>query len=172
MRETAAKMRGRSGAQQWDTYVRLGWLEAPPLELALILEELGYATGLTPFLATATWFAPVAGRLPEGSGTAVFDGTGRYVLDVDRAGEVAMLTHRGITVVPGDRSCPRRPSRLRVPHRKCCRPWPARGLPRPADHGRLPVRAHHHHPFGLYDLCVVEDADVEQVLTGPDGVLA
>ena len=101
VRETVAKVRGRPEEQQWDTYLRLGWLEAPPLELALILEELGHAADPTPFLATTTWFAPLAGRLPEGSGTAVFDGTGRYVLDADRAGEVALLTHRGVTVVPG-----------------------------------------------------------------------
>ncbi len=101
VRETVAKVRGRSEEQQWETYLRLGWLEAPPLELALILEELGHAADPTPFLATATWFAPLAGRLPEGSGTAVFDGTGRYVLDADRADEVALLTPGGVTVVPG-----------------------------------------------------------------------
>ncbi|MDX3113597.1 MULTISPECIES: acyl-CoA dehydrogenase family protein [Streptomyces] len=101
VRETVAKVRGRPEGQQWDTYVRLGWLEAPPLELALILEELGYAADPTPFLATATWFAPLAGRLPKGSGTGVFDGAGRYVLDADRADEVALLTAAGVTVVPG-----------------------------------------------------------------------
>ncbi|MGQ4403163.1 acyl-CoA dehydrogenase family protein [Streptomyces hayashii] len=101
VRETVAKVRGRPEGQQWDTYVRLGWLEAPPLELALILGELGYAADPTPFLATATWFAPLAGRLPKGSGTGVFDGAGRYVLDADRADEVALLTAAGVTVVPG-----------------------------------------------------------------------
>ncbi|WP_326656015.1 acyl-CoA dehydrogenase [Streptomyces sp. NBC_00385] len=101
VRETVAKVRGRPGSEQWDTYLRLGWLEAPPLELAIILEELGYAADPTPFLASATWFAPLAGRLPRGSGTAVFDGEGRYVLDADRADEVALLTAEGITVVPG-----------------------------------------------------------------------
>ncbi|MFI1212979.1 acyl-CoA dehydrogenase family protein [Streptomyces sp. NPDC020802] len=101
VRETVAKVRGRPEREQWETYLRLGWLEAPPLELALVLEELGYAADPTPFLATATWFAPLAGRLPEGSGTAVFDGTGRHVLDADRADEVALLTPGGVTVVPG-----------------------------------------------------------------------
>jgi alkylation response protein AidB-like acyl-CoA dehydrogenase len=101
VRETVAKVRSRPAGQQWGTYQRLGWLEAPPLELALILEELGYAADPTPFLATATWFAPLTGRLPEGSGTAVFDGVGRYVLDADRADEVALLTHRGVIVVRG-----------------------------------------------------------------------
>ncbi|MFI5798111.1 acyl-CoA dehydrogenase family protein [Streptomyces sp. NPDC051677] len=101
VRETVAKVRGRPEDRQWDTYVRLGWLEAPPLELALILEELGHVADPTPFLATATWFAPLAGRLPEGSGTAVFDGAGRFVLDADRADEVALLTPDGVTVVRG-----------------------------------------------------------------------
>ena len=101
VRETVAKVRSQPQDRQWETYRSLGWLEAPPLELALIVEELGYAADPTPFLATATWFAPLAGRLPEGSGTAVFDGAGRYVLDADRAGEVALLTPDGVTVVPG-----------------------------------------------------------------------
>lgn len=103
VRETIAKVRTQPENRQWETYLKLGWLEAPPLELALILEELGYVADPTPFLATATWFAPLAGRLPEGSGTAVFDGTGRYVLDADRADEVALLTPDGVTVVPGAR---------------------------------------------------------------------
>ncbi|MEH0580629.1 MULTISPECIES: acyl-CoA dehydrogenase family protein [Streptomyces] len=101
VRETVAKVRGRPERQQWQTYRRLGWLEAPPLELAIILEELGYAADPTPFLASATWFAPLTGRLPEGSGTAVFNGTGRHVLDADRADEIALLTADGVTVVPG-----------------------------------------------------------------------
>jgi enoyl-CoA hydratase/carnithine racemase len=32
---------------------------------------------------------PAGRRLPEGSGTGVFDGAGRFVLDADRADEVA-----------------------------------------------------------------------------------
>ncbi|MFE2066547.1 acyl-CoA dehydrogenase family protein [Streptomyces sp. NPDC059467] len=108
VRETVAKVRGRPEEQQWSTYQRLGWLEAPPLELALILEELGYVADPTPFLATATWFAPLTGRLPAGSGTAVFDGAGRYVLDADRADEVALLTPDGVVVVPGAELAARR----------------------------------------------------------------
>ncbi|GGN36668.1 acyl-CoA dehydrogenase family protein [Streptomyces fuscichromogenes] len=108
VRETVAKVRDRPGDQQWSTYRRLGWLEAPPFELTLILEELGYAADPTPFLATATWFAPLTGRLPDGSGTAVFDGTGRYVLDADRADEVALLTPDGVVVVPGAELAARR----------------------------------------------------------------
>ncbi|KAK1184951.1 acyl-CoA dehydrogenase family protein [Streptomyces sp. NBS 14/10] len=101
VRETVAKVCAQPEDRQWQTYLELGWLEAPPLELALILEELGYAADPTPFLATATWFTPLTGRLPEGSGTAVFDGTGRYVLDADRADEIALLTPDGVTVVRG-----------------------------------------------------------------------
>ncbi|MET8976603.1 acyl-CoA dehydrogenase family protein [Streptomyces sp. NPDC004539] len=120
VRETVAKVRERPERQQWETYLSLGWLDAPPLELALILEELGYAADPTPFLATATWFAPLAGRLPEGSGTAVFDGIGRYVLDADRADEIALLTPEGVVVVPGHRLAAQRvpvlDPRLHVAH--------------------------------------------------------
>ncbi|MGA2830873.1 MAG: acyl-CoA dehydrogenase [Streptosporangiaceae bacterium] len=101
VRETVAKSRTLPEQQLWATYQDLGWLEAPPVELAIVLEELGYAADPTPFLASATWFAPLAGRLPQGSGTGAFDGTGRFVLDADRADEVALLTRDGVTVVSG-----------------------------------------------------------------------
>ena len=55
----------------------------------------------TPFLATATWFAPLAGRLPEGAGSGVCDGTGRFVLDADRADEIALVTRDGVVVTSG-----------------------------------------------------------------------
>ena len=71
------------------------------MELAIVLEELGYAADPTPFLATATWFAPLAGRLPRGAGTACLDGTGRFVLDADRADEIALATSRGVVIVSG-----------------------------------------------------------------------
>jgi alkylation response protein AidB-like acyl-CoA dehydrogenase len=109
VRETLAKTRDLSEAGQWSTYLELGWLEAPPVELAIIAEELGYVADPTPFLATATWFLPLAGRLPEsgggadvfaGAGTGVFDGAGQYVLDADRASEIALLTDDGVRVVP------------------------------------------------------------------------
>jgi hypothetical protein len=66
-----------------------------------VLDELGYVADPTPFLATATWFAPLAGRLPQGAGTGVCDGTGQFVLDADRADEVALLTRDGVKVVSG-----------------------------------------------------------------------
>ncbi len=101
VRETLAKTRTLAENELWATYTELGWLEAPPVELAIVLDELGYVADPTPFLATATWFAPLAGRLPAGSGTAVFDGAGRFVLDADRADEVALLTGDGVVVVSG-----------------------------------------------------------------------
>jgi hypothetical protein len=102
VRETVARSRSLPEDQLWDTYLELGWLEAPPVELAIILEELGHAADPTPFLATATWFAPLAGRLPRGSGTGVFDGAGRFVLDADRADEIALLTSEGVEVRSGE----------------------------------------------------------------------
>ena len=101
VRRTLAKCRTLPEERLWATYLDLGWLEAPPVELAIVLEELGYAADPTPFLATATWFAPLAGRLPRGSGTGVFDGTGRFVLDADRADEIAILTRDGVVVLDG-----------------------------------------------------------------------
>ncbi|MBO2447659.1 hypothetical protein J4573_11215 [Actinomadura barringtoniae] len=101
VRETLKRSRSEPEKRLWSRYQELGWLDAPPVELAIVLEELGYAADPTPFLATTTWFAPLAGRLPDGSGTGVFDGTGRYVLDADRADEVALLTPDGVTVVRG-----------------------------------------------------------------------
>ncbi|SEG88209.1 Acyl-CoA dehydrogenase, C-terminal domain [Thermomonospora echinospora] len=101
VRETVTKSRSLPEEELWAQYRELGWLEAPPVELAIVLEELGYVADPTPFLATATWFAPLAGRLPEGSGTAVCDGTGRFVLDADRADEIALVTGDGVVVVKG-----------------------------------------------------------------------
>ncbi|MFC1437776.1 acyl-CoA dehydrogenase family protein [Streptacidiphilus sp. N1-10] len=101
VRETVTKSRSLPEDQLWTTYQELGWLEAPPVELAIVLEELGYVADPTPFLASSTWFAPLAGRLPRGSGTGVFDGAGRFVLDADRADEIALLTGDGVVVVDG-----------------------------------------------------------------------
>ncbi len=101
VRETVAKSRSQPPDQLWRTYQDLGWLEAPPVELAIVLEELGYAADPTPFLSAATWFAPLAGRLPRGTGTGVCDGTGRFVLDADRADEIALVTSRGVVIASG-----------------------------------------------------------------------
>ncbi|GAA2121508.1 acyl-CoA dehydrogenase family protein [Actinomadura napierensis] len=101
VRDTVAKSRSQPEEKLWRTYQELGWLETPPVELAIILDELGYVADPTPFLATTTWFAPLAGRLPDGSGTGVCDGAGRFVLDADRADEAALLTRDGVVVVAG-----------------------------------------------------------------------
>ncbi|MBI3689458.1 MAG: acyl-CoA dehydrogenase, partial [Mycolicibacterium aromaticivorans] len=103
----------------WESYVDAGWTElAEPenaVELAIVLEEFGHATDPTPFLATLTQFAPLAGDRydPRQAGTAVFDGitahrdssgwvlagTSRYVLDADRAQKLAVVTDAGVFVV-------------------------------------------------------------------------
>jgi alkylation response protein AidB-like acyl-CoA dehydrogenase len=103
----------------WKVYVDLGWTElndpASAVELAIVLEELGRATDPTPFLATMSQFAPLAADRfdPHESGTAVYngvsahrdadgwvlDGTGRYVLDGDRADRLAVVTHAGVFIV-------------------------------------------------------------------------
>ncbi|BBX83421.1 acyl-CoA dehydrogenase family protein [Mycolicibacterium aubagnense] len=106
-------------APLWGTWVDAGWTEmADPenaVELAIVLEELGRATDPTPFLATMTQFAPLAGDRfdPQQAGTAVYqgvsarrdgrgwalDGTARYVLDGDRAERLAVVTEAGVFLV-------------------------------------------------------------------------
>lgn len=103
----------------WESYVEAGWTElAEPenaVELAIVLEEFGRATDPTPFLATLTQFAPLAGDRydPLQAGTAVYDGisahrdaggwlltgTSRYVLDGDRAQKLAVVTDAGVFLV-------------------------------------------------------------------------
>jgi alkylation response protein AidB-like acyl-CoA dehydrogenase len=106
-------------APLWGTWVDAGWTEmADPenaVELAIVLEELGRATDPTPFLATMTQFAPLAGDGfdPQQAGAAVYqgisarrdgqgwalDGTARYVLDGDRAERLAVVTAAGVFLV-------------------------------------------------------------------------
>jgi alkylation response protein AidB-like acyl-CoA dehydrogenase len=106
-------------APLWGTWVDAGWTEmADPenaVELAIVLEELGRATDPTPFLATMTQFAPLAGDRfdPQQAGAAVYqgvsarrdgqgwalDGTARYVLDGDRAERLAVVTAAGVFLV-------------------------------------------------------------------------
>ena len=96
----------------WKTYVDAGWTELTDpenaVELAIVLEELGRATDPTPFLATLTQFAPLAGDRfdPQQAGTAVYSGisahrdadgwvlhgTAHHVLDGDRAEKLAVVT--------------------------------------------------------------------------------
>jgi alkylation response protein AidB-like acyl-CoA dehydrogenase len=106
-------------APLWGTWVDAGWTEmADPenaVELAIVIEELGRATDPTPFLATMTQFAPLAGERfdPQHAGAAVYqgvsarrdgqgwalDGTARYVLDGDRAERLAVVTAAGVFLV-------------------------------------------------------------------------
>ncbi|MEV1063999.1 acyl-CoA dehydrogenase family protein [Streptomyces sp. NPDC050263] len=114
---------GADPAPLWRTYRKLGWTEftdpSDAVELGIVLEELGHAVDPTPYLATMTQFAPLApAATGDGrSGTAVFagvdasrsagavtlTGTGRYVLDGDRAERFAVVTGEGVFVVPADR---------------------------------------------------------------------
>jgi len=112
----------------WKVYVDLGWTElndpASAVELAIVFEELGRATDPTPFLATMSQFAPLAGEQfdPHESGTAtysgvfahrdadgwVLEGTARHVLDGDRADRVAVVTDAGVFVVGSSQVSARR----------------------------------------------------------------
>ena len=106
----------------WKAYVEQGWTEMndsdTAVELAIVLEELGRATDPTPFLATMSQFAPLAGDRfdPRTSGTAVYggvaahrdgegwvlDGTARHVLDGDHAKWLAVKTDAAVFVVNAD----------------------------------------------------------------------
>jgi alkylation response protein AidB-like acyl-CoA dehydrogenase len=103
----------------WQTYLDAGWTELTDaentVELAIALEELGRVTDPTPFLATMSQYAPLAGERFDSqfSGTAVYsgitavrdaqgwvlDGTARFVLDGDRAERLAVVTAAGVFLV-------------------------------------------------------------------------
>ncbi len=107
----------------WKVYVDAGWTEltdpANAVELAIVLEELGRATDPTPYLATLTQFAPLAGDRhdPQQPGAAVYDGVtahrdadgwvlsgmARHVLDGDRAQQLAVVTAAGVFVVAAEK---------------------------------------------------------------------
>ncbi|MCB0942276.1 MAG: acyl-CoA dehydrogenase [Mycobacterium sp.] len=109
-------------APLWGSYVEQGWTELVDpenaVELAIVLEELGRATDPTPYLATVTQFAPLAGDRyqPGVAGAAlhsgitahrdadgwVLSGTARFVLDGDRAERFAVVTDGGNFVVDAD----------------------------------------------------------------------
>lgn len=118
---------GADPAPLWKTYVGMGWTElADPesaVELAIVVEELGRATDPTPFLATTTQFAPLAGVTgPERAGAAVYEGVKAYrdstgwvlhgtalrVLDGDRAEQLAVVTEAGVFTVDADKVAARR----------------------------------------------------------------
>jgi alkylation response protein AidB-like acyl-CoA dehydrogenase len=112
---------GVDPAPLWQTYIDAGWTELTDpehaVELAIVLEELGRATDPTPFLATLTQFAPLAGDRfdPQRAGTAIYngvsarrdadgwvlDGTAHHVLDGDRAQRLAVVTAAGVFLVDG-----------------------------------------------------------------------
>ncbi|CDO32832.1 acyl-CoA dehydrogenase family protein [Mycolicibacterium porcinum] len=103
----------------WQSYVDQGWTELTDtenaVELAIVLEELGRATDLTPYLATMTQYAPLAGDRfdPAKAGAAVYNGvtanrdatgwvlsgTAQHVLDGDRAQNLAVVTDGGVFLV-------------------------------------------------------------------------
>lgn len=103
----------------WQSYIDQGWTELTDsenaVELAIVLEELGRATDLTPYLATMTQYAPLAGDRFDAAraGTAVYSGvtanrdatgwvltgTARHVLDGDRAQNLAVVTDGGVFLV-------------------------------------------------------------------------
>jgi alkylation response protein AidB-like acyl-CoA dehydrogenase len=112
---------GVDPAPLWKTYIDAGWTELTDpenaVELAIVLEELGRGTDPTPFLATMTQFAPLAGDRfdPAQAGTAIYggvtahrdadgwvlNGTAHHVLDGDRAERLAVVTEAGVFVVDG-----------------------------------------------------------------------
>jgi alkylation response protein AidB-like acyl-CoA dehydrogenase len=114
----------------WKTYIDAGWTELTDpenaVELAIVLEELGRGTDPTPFLATMTQFAPLAGERfdPAQSGTAIYggvtahrdadgwvlNGTAHHVLDGDRAERLAVVTEAGVFVVDAGVGASRRSS--------------------------------------------------------------
>jgi alkylation response protein AidB-like acyl-CoA dehydrogenase len=112
----------------WQTYIDAGWTELTDaenaVELAIVLEELGRGCDPTPFLATLTQFAPLAGDRfdPQQAGTAVYsgvtahrdaqgwvlNGTAHHVLDGDRAQRLAVVTEAGVFLVDSGEVAARR----------------------------------------------------------------
>ncbi|BBY82793.1 acyl-CoA dehydrogenase [Mycolicibacterium pulveris] len=119
---------GVDPAPLWKSYVDAGWTELSDaenaVELAIVLEELGRATDPTPFLATLSQFAPLAGDRfdPQQSGTAVYsgvaahrdadgwvlNGTAHHVLDGDRAERLAVVTDAGVFLIDANQVSTRR----------------------------------------------------------------
>lgn len=117
VREVAEQ--GVDPAPLWQSYIDQGWTELTDsenaVELAIVLEELGRATDLTPYLATMTQFAPLAGDRFDAAkaGTAVYSGvtanrdatgwvltgTAHHVLEGDRAQNLAVVTDGGVFLV-------------------------------------------------------------------------
>ena len=112
----------------WQSYIDQGWTELTDsenaVELAIVLEELGRATDLTPYLATMTQYAPLAGDRFDAAkaGTAVYSGvtanrdatgwvltgTAHHVLDGDRALNLAVVTDGGVFLVDAAKASAKR----------------------------------------------------------------
>lgn len=119
---------GADGGDLWQWYIEQGWTELTSaeslVELTLLLEELGRASDPTPYLATTTQFAPLVGDrvAQDGAGAAVYsgvtacrdrggwvlEGAARYVLDADRADQLAVVTPAGVFVVEAKAASSRR----------------------------------------------------------------
>lgn len=126
VREVAEQ--GVDPAPLWKNYIEQGWTELTDpenaVELAIVLEELGRATDLTPYVATMTQFAPLAGDRfdPAKAGAAIYDGvaahrdatgwvlsgTAHHVLDGDRAETLAVVTEAGVFLVDAGKAAIRR----------------------------------------------------------------
>ncbi|ORA36498.1 acyl-CoA dehydrogenase family protein [Mycobacterium aquaticum] len=126
VREVAEQ--GVDPAALWQSYIDQGWTELTDpqnaVELAIVLEELGRATDLTPYLSTMTQYAPLAGSRFDHAvaGTAVYsgvtarrddagwvlNGTAHHVLDGDRAQALAVVTDAGVFLVQADKVVTRR----------------------------------------------------------------
>ncbi|MFC8530064.1 acyl-CoA dehydrogenase family protein [Nocardia sp. NPDC057227] len=118
--------RGADPGPLWKLYVEQGWTAltdpADAVELTIVLEELGRATDPTPYLATMTQYAPLAGAAePAVAGAALFDGVAAHrdgggwrldgtaqVLDGDRAERLAVATGAGVFVLPAAAATVRR----------------------------------------------------------------
>ncbi|MGK8507545.1 acyl-CoA dehydrogenase family protein [Nocardia asiatica] len=118
--------RGADPGPLWKVYLDQGWTAlsdpADMVELTIVLEELGRATDPTPYLATVTHYAPLAGDAhPAMAASAIFEGISArrdgagwrldgtaQVLDGDRAERLAVATGAGVFVVPADQVAARR----------------------------------------------------------------
>ncbi|WP_166905597.1 acyl-CoA dehydrogenase family protein [Mycobacterium sp. DL440] len=112
----------------WQSYIDQGWTELTDsenaVELAIVLEELGRGTDLTPYLATMSQYAPLAGDRFDAAkaGAAVYSGvaanrdatgwvltgTAHHVLDGDRAQNLAVVTDAGVFLVDATKAVVRR----------------------------------------------------------------
>jgi alkylation response protein AidB-like acyl-CoA dehydrogenase len=65
VRETLAKTGALPADELWATYTALGWLEAPPVELAIVLDELGYVADPAPVTSAGPAGVDLAAGIPD-----------------------------------------------------------------------------------------------------------